>query len=450
MAQELFSKQELMIRLQRIREKKKKEEKEIDEFFRELNLESEKRTPEINAESGILDREKLRGIWESVKNEDFEKRKGENQGISNEENSKNPDFSERKDYSVSELIKEQQELIHIERLIYGNPLQKPEESNTSPSVKPIKKQKRKENKLIVKAKFNIISERGVNMLLLPSLRKRPNQKKIFVFKGEEYTVEIEGYWGWKNSMLLDVIGHKFMTEREGQFLKERVLLFENREEVGPKIKIMKTFEKEDFPLVEFTDDEFRDLTQRSFSTKEIYDIVTSTAKVFIKAMWPVYDPQRNEFFLYEIGSSFFSYFCEELGSVFPRWKDPKFARKRKYQIIFSTPGSWIFLQNLLAHQFDYYNPVLYQCSPATQNLYRGISYYDVEPWESLDSLARKAGYDLSQPVENKKKYVEKALKELKEKELIEGWKKKGKGRNTLYHIQKIRKRTLPKPETSRK
>ena len=55
MAQELFSKQELMIRLQRIREKKKKEEKEIDEFFRELNLESEKRTPEINAESGILD-----------------------------------------------------------------------------------------------------------------------------------------------------------------------------------------------------------------------------------------------------------------------------------------------------------------------------------------------------------------------------------------------------------
>jgi len=214
------------------------------------NEEPERKTLDLNIEFNALDKGKLREFWESIKFEDFEKRKGENQGISEEENSKNPDFSERKDYSVSELIKEQQELIHTERLIYGNPLQKPEESNASSSVKPIKKQKREENKLIVKAKFNVISERGVNMLLLPPLRKRPKQKKIFVFKGEEYTVEIEGYWGWKNSMLLDVIGHKFMTEREGQFLKEKVLLFKNREEIEPKIKIMRTFEKEAFPSVE--------------------------------------------------------------------------------------------------------------------------------------------------------------------------------------------------------
>jgi len=157
-------------------------------------------------------------------------------------------------------------------------------------------------------------------------------------------------------------------------------------------------------------------------------------------MWPVFDPERNEFFLYEVGSSFFSYFCEELGEVFPRWKDPKFARKRKYQIIFSTPGSWIFLHNLLAHQFDYYNPVFYQCSPAAQNLYRGISYYDVEPWESLDSSARKAGYDVNQIAPIKERYVERVLRELERKDLIKGWEKQGKGKTSIYRVRKVRKR----------
>jgi len=257
-----------------------------------FNEEPEKKTLDLNVESNALDRGKLKEIWESVKNKDFEKREPQNQGVSEEENQENGDFEERKGYSLSELAEEEKLLTHVERVVYGNPLRWSGEINKPESVRSIKK--RKKNKLAAKAKFNIISERGTNRLNL-CIQKKKNERKVLIkeitFKNKKYTVKIVGNWTHKSAMLMDLIAHKFMTQNEERYLATRQPLFFTIEEAQEALELLseKKILKElweEFPTVELTDSEIRRISGLPLSTREIHEIVWDMVGTVIEATFP--------------------------------------------------------------------------------------------------------------------------------------------------------------------
>ena len=243
--------------------------------------------------------------------------------------------------------------------------------------------------------WNNLSERGINKAI-PPVRKIKN-KEVLPFNwlgqtGEQCTID-RGYWGARNYMLMDILGYFFLLKEGGDVLpKCPESLFFNLDDVGfregdlnksSSERLIRSpinlITEDDIPRitghkhwVRFDDKYFRKFTGSTLNSNQILTLILETSRVEFKLAFPVRLPENHK--KHKDNWYVMNYFSRlfEFGYFDRDKREDGVVYNREYYVIFNTLMGEMFVNNLLARNYDWIPPRFYTLPDLAQFFYRAL------------------------------------------------------------------------------
>ena len=155
-----------------------------------------------------------------------------------------------------------------------------------------------------------ITERGINKAIPPVVRKKNQVNKFpleWIDKKSRETCFINGHWGVRNYMVMDIIGYYLLLKAGKNILpKEPAPIFDDMNSITARElnsssndiqlsdqstmneQIIERIEKSSY-WVQFDDKDFRNSTSLNMSSDEIKDLLLETSRVEFQLVFPVRD-----------------------------------------------------------------------------------------------------------------------------------------------------------------
>lgn len=196
------------------------------------------------------------------------------------------------------------------------------------------------------------------------------------------------------------------------------------------------------PKIVFTDKEFRDITGlKRLTGKQIKELVEDYSSLIVKGPLAYRcDDDNKKWKYYSISGSICTAITEESGEFSTYPKKPKF----KHFFIWH-PAGFLLFYNLLKKEFTLFNKDFYKLSRQEQEIYRKIAQHSASSF-SLPQIEIILGYKKTKNVRKRIPLIKNSLNNLKKKKFIYNYKVKGKGKNTVFDIFRLK---LGKKLTSR-
>jgi len=235
-----------------------------------------------------------------------------------------------------------------------------------------------------------VTERGINKAIPPVVRKK-NQVIQFPFEWiDKKSGEIcfmNGTWGVKNYMVMDIIGY-YLLLKEGKDLlpKESAPIFNDMNSIAMREsnissnniplpnqpamneQVIKQIENTRYWIM-FDDKDFRKSTSLNMSSNEIMDLLKKTSEVEFKLVFPVRmkdgKDDKEKTYNMNLFSRLFEFGYMDMGT-----KIDKVVRNRKYYISFNTTLGELFAHNLLSKSYDWLDNRFYSLPYNAQVFYR--------------------------------------------------------------------------------
>lgn len=189
------------------------------------------------------------------------------------------------------------------------------------------------------------------------------------------------------------------------------------------------------PKIVFTDKEFRDITGlKRLTGKQIKDLVEDYSSLIVKGPLAYRcDYGDKKWKYYSISGSICTAITEESGEFSTYPKKPKF----KHFFIWH-PAGFLLFYNLLKGEFTLFDKDFYKLSRQEQEIYRKVAQHSSSSF-SLPQIGIILGYkkeakNIKQQIPTFKKY----LSNLKKKKLIYSYRVKGRGKNTIFHVFRLK------------
>jgi len=235
-----------------------------------------------------------------------------------------------------------------------------------------------------------VTERGINKAIPPVVRKK-NQVNQFPFewidKKSRETCFINGHWGARNYMVMDIVGY-YLLLKEGKDLlpKEPAPIFNDMSSIAVResnissnnipLSNQSTMNDKDIKRIEntrywilFDDKEFRKSTSLNMSSNEIRDLLLETSRVEFKLVFPVRmwngKKAKEQTYNMNLFSRLF-----EFGYVDQDTRSDGVVQSRQYYISFNTTLGELFAHNLLSKSYDWLDNRFYSLPNNAQVFYR--------------------------------------------------------------------------------
>jgi hypothetical protein len=223
------------------------------------------------------------------------------------------------------------------------------------------------------------SERGMNKSIRPYPKKKHNKDTFpieWMSQGKYKCFLSNGYWGWKNFIVLEELGYALLMSIGGDRLPE------NSE---PIFDTLKSIEERELQLngnpsttasimnrttysIAIDDNYFRKSTGFQMSSNEISNLLLETSRVEFKLPYPVVVKDSNGKEKIH-NMTYFSRFFE-LGVEEIKNRKDGVVQLRKYRINFSTILGELFVNNLLSKHNDRVDIRFYNLPENAQFFYR--------------------------------------------------------------------------------
>jgi len=305
-----------------------------------------------------------------------------------------------------------------------------------------------------------VTERGINKAIPPVVRKK-NQVIQFPFEWiDKKSGEIcfmNGTWGVKNYMVMDIIGY-YLLLKEGKDLlpKESAPIFNDMDSIAMREsnissnniplpnqpamneQIIKQIEKTRYWIM-FDDKDFRRSTSLNMSSNEIMDLLKETSSVEFKLVFPVRMKDGKDDKEKTYNMNLFSRLFE-FGYMDRDTRIDGVVTNRKYYISFNTTLGELFAHNLLSKSYDWLDNRFYSLPYNAQVFYRRFLVHNnyKSIFLKIETIARDLNLT-DKNITNLTGTIEtNILKPLMEQGLIDSYEKSNEG---LYGLKFTIKRT---------
>ena len=228
------------------------------------------------------------------------------------------------------------------------------------------------------------TERGINRAILPVINK-PGHPVEYPFEWNylntnQTCIINKGYWDSNNTMAMDAIADMFLIKEGGDaFPKDPYLLFEDVDSIGKRESAIardsceshfdiEAVERQRY-WIQFTDNDFRKLTGKDYSSTHIRDLLHDTANVEFKLVFPVRLKNGRKFRDKTYQMNYFSRFFE-FGYIDEDIRKDGIVQSRRYYVVFKTMLGELFIHNLLAKNYDLIDRRFYMLPLAAQTFYK--------------------------------------------------------------------------------
>lgn len=252
----------------------------------------------------------------------------------------------------------------------------------------------------IKIRWSNFSERGMNKAVPPVIA---NTHKTIEFpvqwKGKQsHDCSMNGYWGARNYMVMDVIGYMFLLKSGGDIIPEdRRYLFADLNAINVReSQISATNNIDPNPNIDhsisFKDEVFRKFSGFNMSSASIKDLLFQTSETEFCLAYPVKVeniPAKESVYKMNQYSRFFTISVSN-----EKIRKDGIVQSRKYRIFFNTLLGELFINNLLAKFFNkidnsfYHLPASAQIFYRRQMLHHNFTVID----NNLDTIADAVGY----------------------------------------------------------
>ena len=250
---------------------------------------------------------------------------------------------------------------------------------------------RMEKILLGKDDWINVSERSMNKVIKPVIKKRKNEIDFPLEwtdkKGHICQIN-NGYWGPRNYMVMDIIASMFLIkEGDGRYPKNDDPLFADLNSVriretelaqpkniqddnaGKASGVENTIIQKKEHYARFTDSEFRELTSLKLNSNDILTLLQETSRAEFKLAFPVrlVDDKKKKEKIYTM-NVFSRPF--ELAYVDKKIRSDGVVRERQYTVIFNTILGELFAHNLKTQNYDWLDKNFYNLPNSAQLFYR--------------------------------------------------------------------------------
>jgi hypothetical protein len=220
-----------------------------------------------------------------------------------------------------------------------------------------------------------LADRELSSRLIPIAKKR--KEKGFPFEWRDNKANSictsSGYWDWKNFMVTDVVDTKFVRKLQTMGVTEENI--NNLESLDVKTddekfnNIAKTVKL----WVKVTDDEFREMTGKHYSSEEIHNLFKSTFSVIFSIPYKVkklvmgqYVEEKNAFYVHNSAIGEYGVVRHEEVNA----RTGVVVRRRDHYVLLNTTLGKLHVDSLLNKNFMGIDKALYDLPASSQYFYR--------------------------------------------------------------------------------
>ena len=251
---------------------------------------------------------------------------------------------------------------------------------------------RMEKSLLERSTWSNVSERSMNKVIKPVVKKRSNEIDFpleWTDKSGHKCLINNGYWGAKNYMVMDIVAYMFLLKEGGDRLPEnKEPLFNDLDSVRTReTELTQTKKEQDDNkkgttelantvfnneryYVRFRDSDFRQFTSLALNSNDILKLLQGTSRVEFKLAFPIRlweDKKKPKERLYTM-NVFSRPF--ELGYVDKKVRSDGIVTEREYRVIFNTILGELFAHNLKTGNYDWLDKNFYNLPSSAQVFYR--------------------------------------------------------------------------------
>jgi hypothetical protein len=235
-----------------------------------------------------------------------------------------------------------------------------------------------------------VSERGINKAIPPVIKKK-NHPIEFPFQWIDdksgVTCYINGHWGAKNYMLMDIVGYYLLLKEGKDRLPETSApIFNDMESITTResdvsgkcnVSLSKQLTMSDQDIqrirdtrynIRFNDKHFRKHISQDMSSNDICNLLLETSRVEFKLVYPVRMWNGSKAKEQTYNMNFFSRLFE-FGYVEKEIRNG-IVYSREYYISFNTILGELFAHNLLSKSYDWLDSKFYNLPYNAQVFYR--------------------------------------------------------------------------------
>ena len=250
---------------------------------------------------------------------------------------------------------------------------------------------RMEKILLGKDDWINVSERSMNKVIKPVIKKRHNEISFPLEwtdkKGHICQIN-NGYWGARNYMVMDIIASMFLLKEGGDRYPENDdPLFDDLDSVrtretelakpkntqdnntGKTSGFVNTVIQNERHYIRFTDSDFKNVTSLKLNSNDILTLLQETSRAEFKLAFPVrlLDDKKKKEKIYTM-NVFSRPF--ELAYVDKKIRSDGVIRERQYSVIFNTILGELFAHNLKTQNYDWLDKNFYNLPNSAQIFYR--------------------------------------------------------------------------------
>jgi hypothetical protein len=294
----------------------------------------------------------------------------------------------------------------------------------------------------IKTTWSNFSERGLNKAVPPVIN---NIHKTIQFpvkwkNKQGHDCSMNGYWGARNYMVMDVIGYMFLLKSGGDIIpKDSRYLFADLHAINVReSQLSVTNNIDPNPNINhsigFKDENFRIFTGFKMNSASIKDLLFQTSETEFCLAYPVKVetiPAKESLYKMNQYSRFFTIAVSN-----EKTRIDGIVQAREYRIFFNTLLGELFINNLLAKFFNKIDNSFYQLPASAQIFYRRqLLHHNFTVIDhNIDTIADAVGYTDRNKTNLLKTVEDNIFSPLKNAGLIDSWKKTTGLQGEKYHI----------------